>query len=161
MCEVQRWAQIAKEGGRVAVGAVLDSPEDQGRVPSEKSPTLGQRGGLLKDGEASPQSVTQHCSENAARAVRVQVTTPGYLPPSVPTSLGTQPPRYLPPSVPTLGGWVPRGVGTCGVGRVCRSCAVRGAVRGGVLRAIGSEGSNTVTSSGTGAETTNCFTTWA
>ena len=36
-------------------------------------------------------------SKNAARAVRGQVPTSGYLPPEVPTPLGTQPPRYLPP----------------------------------------------------------------
>ena len=35
--------------------------------------------------------------ENAARAVRGQVPTPGYPSPSAPTSLGTQPPKYLPP----------------------------------------------------------------
>ena len=74
--------------------------------------------------------------ENAARAVRAvqgQVPTPGYLPPEVPTCLGTQPPEYLPPWVPTLGGWVPREVGMCGVVRVSPSCAVRG----GVLYAVG------------------------
>ena len=69
--------------------------------------------------------------ENAARAVRAvqgQVSTPGYLPPYVPTSLGTQPPS-LPPLVPTLGGWVPRGWVFVGqAGGLCRR-----AVQGGVL----------------------------
>ena len=59
-------------------------------------------------------TITQfHCFstqyENAARAVRGPVPTPGYLPPQVPTSQGTlntSLPRYLPYGVGYLGRWV-------------------------------------------------------
>ena len=83
------------------------------------------------DQEDQPHPSGANTWKNAARAVHaVQswVPTRGYLPPSVPSPLGTEGGRYLP-----KGGWVPRELGVRWVGRGSWLCAVRRAVRSGVL----------------------------